>query len=66
MRKNTHSVTRLNFDFPPEAHRYLKIITSEIGVSIKDFATEAILEKLQSSSSLLSSPCPIEKTFIVI
>jgi putative ubiquitin-RnfH superfamily antitoxin RatB of RatAB toxin-antitoxin module len=40
------SPTRLNFDFPPEAHTYLKVAAAELGVSIRELATQAILEKL--------------------
>jgi len=46
MRKHEQG-SRLNFDFPPEAHKYLKIASAELGISIREFATQAILQKLQ-------------------
>lgn len=37
---------RLNFEFPEDAHKNLKIQAVRLGMSIRDLATQAILEKL--------------------
>lgn len=48
MKKDYHSGSRLNFDFPPEIHKHLKATAAQLGVSMREFATQAILEKLRA------------------
>lgn len=45
--KQHSSSTRLNFDFPEDAHRLLKIQAAKLGISIRELATQAILQKLE-------------------
>lgn len=39
---------RLSFDFPTDEHKYLKMCCAKLGVSIKEFVTKAIIEKVDS------------------
>ncbi len=47
MQKQPQRPSRLNFEFPPEAHHLLKLRALELGLTIKELATQAILEKLE-------------------
>lgn len=40
------SMQRLSFDFPEEEHKYLKMCCAKLGVSIKDFVTQAIIDRV--------------------
>ena len=40
--------SRLNFEFPADAHMNLKIQAVRLGTSVKDLATQAIIEKLEA------------------
>lgn len=49
MRQQHHtSSNRLNFEFPESAHKHLKIQAVRLGVSIRELATQAIIEKLEA------------------
>lgn len=39
---------RLSFDIDQEEHKYLKMCCAKLGVSIKDFLTNAMNEKIES------------------
>jgi len=47
MRQQLHTPSRLNFEFPEEARKHLKIQAIRLGVSVRELATQAILEKLE-------------------
>ncbi len=40
--------SRLNFEFPADARKHLKIQAVRLGVTIRELATQAILEKIES------------------
>lgn len=40
--------SRLNFEFPEEARKHLKMQAVKLGMSIRELATQAILEKLEA------------------
>lgn len=44
--KNTPS--RLNFEFPEKARKHLKMQAIRLGISVRELATQAILEKLEA------------------
>lgn len=46
MKQQTPS--RLNFEFPEDARKHLKMQAVRLGVSIRELATQAILEKLEA------------------
>ncbi len=46
MRQQPQTPSRLNFEFPEEARRHLKIQAIRLGISVRELATQAILEKL--------------------
>lgn len=48
MRQQHHTPSRLNFEFPEEARKYLKMQALKLGISVRELATQAILEKLDS------------------
>ncbi len=48
MKQQRHTPSRLNFEFPEEARKHLKMAAIRLGVSVKELATEAILEKLET------------------
>lgn len=48
MKQQHHTPSRLNFEFPEEARKNLKIQAIRLGVSIRELATQAILEKLEN------------------
>lgn len=39
---------RINFDFPREEYAYLKMMCTKKGITIKDYANNAIIEKIES------------------
>lgn len=43
-----HTPSRLNFEFPEDARKNLKIQAIRLGVSVRELATQAILEKLEA------------------
>ncbi len=47
MKQQHHTPSRLNFEFPEEARKNLKIQAIRLGVSVRELATQAILEKLE-------------------
>ncbi len=47
MRQQHSTPSRLNFEFPEEARRNLKMQAVRLGLSIRELATQAILEKLE-------------------
>jgi hypothetical protein len=47
MKQQHHSPSRLNFEFPEDARKNLKIQAVRLGLSIRELATQAILEKLE-------------------
>lgn len=47
MKQQHHTPSRLNFEFPEDARKNLKIQAVRLGVSIRELATQAILEKLE-------------------
>lgn len=47
MKQQHHTPSRLNFEFPEEARKHLKIQAIKLGVSVRELATQAILEKLE-------------------
>lgn len=46
--KQHHTPSRLNFEFPEDARKNLKIQAVRLGISIRELATQAILEKLET------------------
>lgn len=48
MRQQSHTPSRLNFEFPEEARKHLKIQAIRLGISVRELATNAILEKLEA------------------
>lgn len=46
MKQQTPS--RLNFEFPEEARKHLKMQAIRLGISVRELATQAILEKLEA------------------
>ncbi len=48
MRQQLHTPSRLNFEFPEDARKHLKIQAIRLGVSVRELATQAILEKLEA------------------
>lgn len=47
MKQQHHTPSRLNFEFPEEARRVLKMQAFRLGVSVRELATEAILRYLE-------------------
>ena len=47
MKQQYHTPSRLNFEFPEDARKNLKIQAIRLGVSVRELATQAILEKLE-------------------
>lgn len=47
MKQQHHTPSRLNFEFPEDARKNLKMQAVRLGVSIRELATQAILEKLE-------------------
>lgn len=43
-----HTPSRLNFEFPEEARKELKMQAIRLGVSVRELATQAIMEKLEA------------------
>lgn len=37
---------KLSFEFPVEEHKYLKMCCAKLGMSIREFVTQAIIEKV--------------------
>lgn len=48
MRQRQQTPSRLNFEFPEDARKHLKIQAIRLGVSVRELATQAILEKLEA------------------
>ncbi len=48
MKQQRHTPSRLNFEFPEDARKNLKMQAVKMGVSIRELATQAILEKLEN------------------
>lgn len=48
MRQHQQTPSRLNFEFPEEARKHLKVQAIRLGVSVRELATQAILEKLEA------------------
>lgn len=48
MRQHQHTPSRLNFEFPEDARKHLKMAAIRLGVSVRELATQAILEKLEA------------------
>jgi len=48
MRQQQPTPSRLNFEFPEEARKHLKMQAIRLGVSLRELATQAILEKLEA------------------
>jgi hypothetical protein len=48
MKQQHHTPSRLNFEFPLDARKNLKIQAVRLGLSIRELATQAILEKLDA------------------
>ncbi|MEI8365204.1 MAG: hypothetical protein WCF65_02190 [Parachlamydiaceae bacterium] len=48
MREQHQTPSRLNFEFPEEARKHLKIQAIKLGISVRELATQAILEKLET------------------
>lgn len=46
--KQHHTPSRLNFEFPEEARKHLKMQAIKMGVTVRELATQAILEKLEA------------------
>jgi SOS response regulatory protein OraA/RecX len=40
--------SRLNFEFPEEARKHLKMQAIKLGITVKELATQAIMEKLEA------------------
>lgn len=38
---------RINFEFPREAYPYLKMLCAAKGISLKDFATQLLLQAIE-------------------
>lgn len=47
------STHRLNIDFPEDEYKYLKILCTEKGISIKDFVTPLILKGIEEEEDAL-------------
>lgn len=48
MRQQQQTPSRLNFEFPEDARKHLKMQAIRLGVSLRELATQAILEKLEA------------------
>lgn len=48
MKQQEHTPSRLNFEFPDDARKNLKMQAVRLGVSMRELATQAILEKLDA------------------
>lgn len=48
MKQHPPTPSRLNFEFPEEARRVLKMQAFRLGISVRELATQAILEKLET------------------
>lgn len=48
MRQQRQTPSRLNFEFPEEARKHLKMQAIRLGMSVRELATQAILEKLEA------------------
>jgi hypothetical protein len=48
MKQQHQTPSRLNFEFPEEARKHLKMQAIRLGVSVRELATQAILEKLEA------------------
>lgn len=47
MKQQRHTPSRLKFEFPEDVRKNLKMQAARLGVSIRELATQAILEKLE-------------------
>jgi hypothetical protein len=47
MRQQHQTPSRLNFEFPEDARKHLKMQAIRLGISVRELATQAILEKLE-------------------
>lgn len=45
--RQQHTPSRLNFEFPEEARKVLKMQAIRLGLSVRELATEAILKYLE-------------------
>jgi predicted DNA-binding protein len=52
---------RVNFEFPKTAYPYLKMICSKTGVSLKDFATEALIKAIEDAEDKILAQIAIER-----
>ena len=48
MKQQHQAPSRLNFEFPEDARKHLKIQAIRLGISVRELATQAILEKLEA------------------
>ena len=48
MRQQQQTPCRLNFEFPEDSRKHLKMQAIKLGVSVRELATQAILEKLEA------------------
>ena len=48
MKQQRQTPSRLNFEFPEESRKHLKMQAIKLGVSVRELATQAILEKLEA------------------
>lgn len=48
MQHQPHTPSRLSFEFPEDARKQLKMQAIRLGVSVRELATQAILEKLEA------------------
>lgn len=48
MKQQHHTLSRLNFQFPEDARKNLKMQAVRLGISIRELATQAILEKFEA------------------
>ncbi len=48
MRQQKQTPSRLNFEFPSDARKHLKMQAIKLGISVRELATQAILEKLEA------------------
>ena len=48
MRQQHQTQSRLNFEFPEAARKHLKMQAIRLGVSVRELATQAIMEKLEA------------------
>lgn len=46
------STVRLNFEFPREHYPYLKMMCAQKGVSLKDFASDLLIQKIEEYEDL--------------